>query len=107
MTLFDRAPDCVIISILLSLPSRWSDSLLITLFSITLNVHKLCPSVGQNDIPHLTAALAGRAGTIKCLCISRSMHDVHEMNAFSAGRVCQSVRLSHKFELENRWPDFD
>jgi hypothetical protein len=38
--------------------------------------------------------------------IVRSLHDVHEMNAFWAGHVCLSVCLSiPMIQLENRWTD--
>jgi hypothetical protein len=34
----------------------------------------------------------------------RSLHDVHELNAYRPGLVCLSVRT---IKLENRWTDLD
>jgi hypothetical protein len=34
----------------------------------------------------------------------RSLHDVHQMNAYMADHVCLSVRM---IQLENRWTDLD
>jgi hypothetical protein len=40
--------------------------------------------------------------------IMRSLHEVHERNAYRAGRVCLSVRLSARMiQLENHWTDLD
>jgi hypothetical protein len=38
------------------------------------------------------------------LVIVRYLHDVHEMNAHRAGRVCLSA---HIFQLKNRWKDLN
>jgi hypothetical protein len=47
-------------------------------------------------------------GLLKFLCFMRSLQDVHEMNAYVAGHVCLSVRLSVSMvQLEKTWTDLD
>jgi hypothetical protein len=44
----------------------------------------------------------------KSLSIMRSLHDVHEMNAYRTDHVCLSVRLSVRIiQLHNRWSNLD
>jgi hypothetical protein len=40
----------------------------------------------------------------RMLLVMRSLHDMHEMNAFWAGQVCLSV---HMIQLEHRWTELD
>jgi hypothetical protein len=42
--------------------------------------------------------------TFLLVIIMRSLHDVHEMNAYSAVHVCPSV---HIIQLESRWTNLD
>jgi hypothetical protein len=54
------------------------------------------------------------AKTLRSRCLEtdsivmRSLHDVHEMNAYGAGYVCLFVRPSARMiQLRNRWTDLD